>query len=361
MTSVSVGTPKTQWCACASLSHPTKTKFPQLSESGDDETVTTFHPGLSPMSSSHFADTLTSAIRQRGNSLCVGLDPRWDALPNEIRNQHNQVTLETVANAYKAFCLDVLEIVAPLVPIVKPQIAFFEGCGPAGLSALQRIVARGHELGVLVLLDSKRGDIASTAVAYADAAFGGSKFGGTAHPVWNADAITVNPYLGKDAVEPFLNSAKNDGRGLFVLVRTSNPGAGLFQDLECDGKPLYQHVAEAVGKWSKETSGESGFGIVGAVVGATHRQELTALRQLLPNVYFLIPGYGAQKGTAEDVAGGFREDGLGAIVNSARKIIASFDPSDSQWRGAIERATKEAIADLTANTPMQNISMVSEM
>ncbi|MGF1582334.1 MAG: orotidine-5'-phosphate decarboxylase [Gemmataceae bacterium] len=308
------------------------------------------------MASLHFADKLTDAIRQRGNSLCVGLDPRWDALPNEIRNQHTEVNLETVANAYETFCLEVLKVVAPLVPIVKPQIAFFEGCGPAGLLSLQRIIIRARELGVLVLLDSKRGDIASTAVAYAEAAFGGSTFGGTAHPVWNADAMTINPYLGKDAVEPFLEAAQKEGRGLFVLVRTSNKGAGLFQELRCEGKPLYQHVAEAVGKWSQDTVAESGFGIVGAVVGATHPQELASLRQLLPDVYFLIPGYGHQKGTGEDVAGGFREDGLGAIVNSARKIIASFDPDDSQWRDAVERATTEAIADLTANTPMGNIS-----
>ena len=185
----------------------------------------------------HFADRLTAAIRTKGNALCVGLDPRWESLPLELRNRYAEGSLEAVARAYEEFATRIVDIVAPLVPVVKPQSAFYEACGPAGLSALQRILRRARERGLITILDGKRNDIASTAAAYADAAFGVT-VDGRLHPVWDADALTVNPYLGRDAVEPFLHSARRSGRGVFVLVRTSNPGAGQFQDLRCDGRPL---------------------------------------------------------------------------------------------------------------------------
>jgi orotidine-5'-phosphate decarboxylase len=194
---------------------------------------------------------------------------------------------------------------------------------------------------LITILDAKRGDIASTASAYADAAFN----------VWNAHALTVNPYLGRDAVEPFISEARKSQRGLFVLVRTSNPGSGLFQDLHCDGKPLYQHVAAAVGEWNRESLGSCGLGDVGAVVGATHPNELALLREILPDVWFLVPGFGAQGGTAKDVAGAFRFDGLGAIVNSSRGITFPFHPDDPQWEAAIVAAAKRAIDELRAVMP----------
>jgi len=174
-------------------------------------------------------------------------------------------------------------------------------------------------------------------------------------PVWPADAITVNAYLGRDAVEPFLASARNVDGGVFVLVRTSNKGAGQFQDLEAAGRPLFRHVAEAVAAWSAENIGQSGFGDVGAVVGATHPDELAVIRRWIPNVVFLIPGYGAQGGSAADVAAAFRADGTGAIVNSSRGIIASFAPHEPDWEEAIEQATRGAIDDLAAATPMARL------
>ncbi len=298
------------------------------------------------------ADRLTQALHQCGNALCVGLDPRWDFLPREIRNRTEDLSLSTVAKAFEEFCLRVIEVVAPLVPVVKPQSAFFEACGPDGLRALQNVLRRAQFQGLITILDSKRNDIASTAEAYAQAAFAGTLLDGQMFPVWDADALTINPYLGRDAVEPFLQSARQDSRGVFVLVRTSNKGAGQFQDLKCEGKPLFQHVAEAVRDWNNENLGQSEFGDVGAVIGATHPTELQELRQLLPNVIFLIPGYGAQGGSAADVAGGFREDGLGAIVNSSRGIIACFDPDEKNWESAVENATKQAIAELQEKTPM---------
>jgi orotidine-5'-phosphate decarboxylase len=300
----------------------------------------------------HFADRLTAAIRARGNALCVGLDPRWDLLPLDVRGRPSGHTLEAVGAAFAEFCTRVVDIVAPLVPVVKPQSAFFEACGPAGLTALQQVLRHARSRGLLTILDSKRNDIASTAQAYADAAFDGVMLEGQRQPVWDADAMTVNPYLGRDAVEPFLASARRDGRGIFVLVRTSNPGAGQFQDLSCNGRPLYQHVADAVAGWNQENLGKCGLGDVGAVVGATHPAELAALRTLLPSVLFLIPGYGAQGGTVADAAAGIRADGLGAIVNSSRGITACFDPATPDWEAAIERATKEAIVALRQATPM---------
>jgi orotidine-5'-phosphate decarboxylase len=294
----------------------------------------------------HFADRLAAALRAKKTPLCVGLDPRWEQLPGEIRKNHDQPTLAEVAAAYEAFCLRVLDVVAPLVAVVKPQAAFFEACGPAGFLALDHLLHRARQLGLITILDGKRNDIASTAQAYADAAFAGTSIGGRLHPVWQADAVTINPYLGRDAVEPFLASARKVGGGVFVLVRTSNAGAGLFQDLVADGRPVYEHVGLAVANWARANLGECGLGDVGAVVGATHPAELARLRQLLPEVPFLIPGYGAQGGTAADCMAAFRPDGLGALINSSRGIIAAFGPEETRWEAAIEAATRRAIAEL---------------
>src|SRR5581483_4346351 len=235
----------------------------------------------------HFADRLCEAVRKKGNPLCVGLDPRWESLPDPIRQRHGGDSLDGIAAAFEEFCTRVLEVVAPLVPVVKPQSAFFEMCGPAGMLALQRVLKRARDLGLITILDNKRGDIASTATAYAEAGLGGVRFGDHTFPIWDADALTVNPYLGRDAVEPFLQAARRAGCGVFVLVRTSNPGAALFQDLEVKRggsdeapRPLFQVVGEAVRAWSRENLGTSGFGDVGAVVGATYPAELTLLRAL---------------------------------------------------------------------------------
>lgn len=284
-----------------------------------------------------FADRLADAVRRHG-PLCVGIDPRWESLPASVRVAVADLPpSEQHAAAYEAFGRRVLELVRPHAGVVKPQAAFFEQAGPAGLAALQRLMTAAKDLGFVTILDAKRGDIASTAAAYADAAFG---------PVWDADSLTINPYLGRDAVEPFLTAAKAAGRGVFVLVRTSNAGAGLFQDLVCDGKPLYRHVAAAVAEWNAATLGGSGLGDVGAVVGATHPAELRELRAALPDVWLLIPGYGAQGGTAADVKAGYRADGLGAVVNSSRGVTFPFKPDDPNWEAAVTAAAARAAAEL---------------
>lgn len=300
----------------------------------------------------HFADRLSAAVRAKGNALCVGLDPRWPSLPAEVRQRHGCETLAAAARAYEEFCARVIDIVAPLVPALKPQSAFFEACGPDGLTALQRLLRKARDGGLLTILDAKRNDIASTASAYADAAFTGTRFDEQVFPVWEADALTINPYLGRDAVEPFLHSARRASAGVFVLVRTSNPGSGQFQNLlvsspESPPRPLYQHVGEAVASWARENLGECGLGDVGAVVGATYPAELALLRRLMPEVIFLIPGFGAQGGTAEDAAPAFRADGLGAVVNSSRGILFPFHPDEPHWEAKIEQAARAAASALT--------------
>jgi orotidine-5'-phosphate decarboxylase len=294
----------------------------------------------------HFADRLADAVRRKGNALCVGLDPRWESLPRAIRDRHGADSLDAVAAAFEEYCSRVLDLVAPLAPVVKPQSAFFEMCGPAGLAVLQRLTRKARDLGLLVILDAKRNDIASTAAAYADAAFAGTTVAGRTFPVWEADALTINPYLGRDAVEPFLASARRVGAGVFVLVRTSNPGAGLFQDLDFEGQPLYKRVGEAVAAWSRENLGACWLGDVGAVVGATYPMELADLRVALPEVPFLVPGFGAQGGTAAEVAAAFRPDGLGAIVNSSRGVLFPFAPDAADWEARVERAARETAAQL---------------
>jgi orotidine-5'-phosphate decarboxylase len=204
------------------------------------------------------------------------------------------------------------------------------------------VLRRAHKRGLVTVLDAKRNDIATTAAAYADAAFAGTVVDRRTHPVWDADALTVNPYLGRDAIDPFLKSARRSARGLFVLVRTSNAGAGQFQDLDCGGRPLYQHVAAAVAEWNREGLGACGLGDVGAVVGATHPGELAVLRNMLPEVWFLVPGYGAQGGTAADVTAAFRPDGLGALVNSSRGVTFAFEPDEKHWEERIDKAAREA-------------------
>lgn len=294
-----------------------------------------------------FPDRLADAVRRKGNALCVGLDPRWDSLPESLRERHGNDSLDAVAAAVEEFCLRVVDLVDHLVPVLKPQSAFFEACGPAGLSALGRVIQKAKHHGLIVILDSKRGDIASTAQAYADAALSGVTVGGRRFPIWDADAVTVNPYLGRDAVEPFIASARRVGGGVFVLVRTSNAGAGLFQDRVSEGRKLYQHVAAAVAEWNAGGLGSCGLGDVGAVVGATGPSELAELRAAHPELWFLVPGYGAQGGTAADVAAAFRPDGLGAIINSSRGVTFPFQPTDPGWETAIVKATDWAINDLT--------------
>jgi orotidine-5'-phosphate decarboxylase len=303
-----------------------------------------------------FGDGLTARLRRSKSALVVGIDPRPENLPTGIVGKFT-ADRRGVAEALGAFGKGVVEAVAPLVAGVKMQAAFFETYGPEGMGALQDVArfAREHEL--VTIIDGKRNDIGSTAEAYARGYLGRVAVGKDVEEVWPADAVTINPYLGSDGVRPFIEQAAEAGKGVFVLVRTSNRSAGEFQDLVANGLPLYRHVAERVADWAEPYRGESGYSLVGAVVGATYPEQLAELRAALPGVYFLVPGYGAQGGTAADVAAAFDERGLGAIVNSSRSVIFAYQRPDlrarygEDWQAAIAHAAREANDDLARHTP----------
>jgi orotidine-5'-phosphate decarboxylase len=320
----------------------------------------------------HFADRLIAAVREKRSAVLVGLDPRAESLPSGLIAGEGPAA---IAAGYAAFCRGVIDVVAPLVPAVKPQAAFFEQLGPAGMTALKETIDYAAARGLLIILDGKRNDIGSTAQGYAEGYLGP----GGRSP-WGCDALTVSPYLGDDSLTPFVEIAARRGAGLFVLVKTSNSGGKRFQDLvayEADTNayagylwpngiqarilgriPLYRHVGDYVESLAGKTLGSGGYGLVGAVVGATYPAQLAELRQAMPHTWFLIPGYGAQGGTAKDCAAAFDAAGLGAIINNSRGIIfAHARPEyrdrfgDSRWQEAVEAATRQMIEQLRAETP----------
>jgi orotidine-5'-phosphate decarboxylase len=257
---------------------------------------------------------------------------------------------QEIAAAYTRFCHEVVDTVHPLVPAVKPQAAFFEQLGPAGMQALADIIKYAQAKGLLVILDGKRNDIGSTATAYAQGYLGPQS-------PWGADALTVSPYLGDDSLQPFVDVAVQRAAGVFVLVKTSNPGGRMLQDLVADGLPIYRHTAEYVERMAATTAGDCGYGAVGAVVGATYPAQLAELRGAMPHTWFLVPGYGSQGGTAKDVAAAFDDRGSGAIVNNSRGIIFahSLRPYSERfgakhWQEAVEAATRDMIEQLRAET-----------
>ncbi|MEC9010661.1 MAG: orotidine-5'-phosphate decarboxylase [Planctomycetota bacterium] len=306
----------------------------------------------------HYADRLDDAIRRKGTPALVGIDPRLDLLPVEVLERAQQAggdRDQVAAAAFEEFCFRLIDVVAPLVPAVKPQAAFFEQYGPAGVTVLGRVIRQARKAGLLVICDGKRGDIGSTAEAYASAYLAGAD--PDAAP-FAADALTVNPYLGADTLEPFVETAATRGGGLYVLVRTSNPGAGTFQDLLADGQPVYRHAARMVQELARSSMGDGGYGAIGAVVGATYPRELAELREAMPEVPLLVPGYGSQGAGAGDVAAAFGPDGLGALVNSSRGINFAYrrEPFEQEfgeprWEEAVKAATRQMIADLAESTP----------
>jgi len=299
-----------------------------------------------------FPDRLDAAVRRCQNPVLVGLDPRSEMLPEGMLPDRADPTPAEIAAAFGEFCRGVIDVVAPLVPAVKPQAAFFEEIGPSGMAVLAETIAYATDKGLLVILDAKRNDIGSTAAAYARGMLGPGQ------SVWGADAMTVSPYLGDDSLRPFVEVASQRAAGVFVLVKTSNPGGGMLQDLIADGRPLYRHVARYVEGLAVETAGACGYGSVGAVVGATYPDQLAELRSEMPQTWFLVPGFGAQGGTAGDVAGAFDEQGTGAIVNSSRGIIFAHSQAQyadrfgsSRWQEAVEAATQAMIERLRSETP----------
>lgn len=294
----------------------------------------------------HFADQLTSRISQLSNPTVVGLDPRLAQIPGFITTKARKAfgeTTEAVGEAILKFNMGIIDAVYDIVPAVKPQIAFYECYGHQGLRAYEETVRYAQSKGMLVIGDAKRNDIGSTAEAYADGHLGMVDVFGTPQTTINTDALTVTPYLGTDGIEPFTKVCAEMGKGIFVLVRTSNASSDEIQGLPVGDHLMDEHVATLVEGWGREMIGESGFSSVGAVVGATYPEEARALRNLMPNQIFLVPGYGAQGGSAEDVKPCFHKNGTGAIVNSSRGIIFAYHKLGTPEEGYAEAARKAAI------------------
>ncbi len=296
----------------------------------------------------HFTDSLAATVRRLASPVVVGLDPRWELLPDGLRTGGDAL-YEARARAYVTFCSGVIDVVASLVPAVKIQAAFFEELGPAGMSAMATVIEYAQRRGLLVIVDGKRNDIGSTAVAYA------SGYLGRAKGAWHADALTINPYLGDDSLAPFVEVAAERGAGLFVLVKTSNPGSRMLQDLIADGAKLYRRVGKHVERLATETIGDCEYGSVGAVVGATFPEQLAELRAAMPHTWFLVPGFGSQGGTAADVAAAFDGQGRGAIINNSRGILFAYSRREyadrfgpAKWQEAVDAATREMIDQLRA-------------
>lgn len=301
---------------------------------------------------------LIDGIRRTGAPVVVGLDPNLSFIPQELVWEARQAVrnrdavyeddLEIAAEAVWHFNKDIIDAVADLVPAVKPQIAMYEQFGIPGLKAFWRTVRYAHEKGLVVIGDVKRGDIGSTSASYAIAHLGRIEVEGSSSRVFDEDFATVNPYLGSDGVKPFIEVCNQNDRGIFVLVKTSNPSSGEFQDLKMeDGRPLYEVVGEKVEEWGR-LSMDGEFSNVGAVVGATYPEQGRALRKIMPHAYILVPGYGAQGGKGSDLVHFFREDGLGAIVNSSRGIIAAYkkDAYSKFGPDRFAEAARAAAADM---------------
>lgn len=272
-------------------------------------------------------DMLIKKIEELQNPTVVGLDPRLNLIPSHIKEEAYNLygkTPRAAAKAFLQFNKEIIEGISDLVPAVKPQIAMYEQYGADGIQAYIDTVEYAKEKGLIVIGDIKRSDIASTAEAYADGHIGRVKIEEKSYVVYREDTITLNPYLGYDSIEPYLGHCKNYNKGLFILVKTSNPNSGEIQDLDVGGEKLYERVGKMVQQWGEAFIGARGYSSIGAVVGATHPQQAEKLRSIMPSTYFLVPGYGAQGATAEDLKGYFNKDGLGAIINSSRGIIAAY-------------------------------------
>ncbi|MCR4902571.1 MAG: orotidine-5'-phosphate decarboxylase [Butyrivibrio sp.] len=293
---------------------------------------------------------LISGIKKTDAPIVVGLDPKLSFIPERITSKAYAEfgeTLEGAGEAIWQFNKEIVDAVYDLIPAVKPQIAMYEQFGIPGLVAFKRTVDYCHEKGLIVIGDIKRGDIGSTSESYAIGHLGSIQVGANTYSGFEEDFATVNPYLGSDGVKPFINVCNKEDKGIFVLVKTSNPSSGEFQDREIDGRPLYELVGEQVEKWGSESM-EGDYSNVGAVVGATYPEMGKILRDIMPHAFILVPGYGAQGGKGKDLVHFFNKDGLGAIVNSSRGIIAAWQNENySKFAdGQVGEAARAAVLDM---------------
>lgn len=297
-------------------------------------------------------DDLIFKIKETKNPTVVGLDPRMEYIPavikEEIFDEYGS-TLRGAAECFYLFNKKIIDSVYDLVPAVKPQVAMYEQYGAEGMDAYIKTIAYAKKKGLIVIGDIKRGDIASTAEAYSDGHIGEVSVGDNEITVYHEDFITLNPYLGYDSIEPYLENCKKYKKGLFILVKTSNKNSGEIQDLKVNDRCVYEEVGALVSNWGKALVGNYGFSEIGAVVGATHKEQAAKLRKAMPHTFFLVPGYGAQGATAEDLSVCFNEAGLGAIVNSSRGIIAAY--KNDKYKGKFDekdfgQTARQAVIDM---------------
>lgn len=289
-------------------------------------------------------DRLIEKIEQLNNPTVVGLDPKLESLPPHIKKAAFDKfgeNFEGAAEAIFRFNIGIIDALCGIVPAVKPQCAYYELYGWEGMRALKKTIAYAHQKGMFVIADGKRNDIGTTMEAYAAAFLGETKIGGVSSPAFGADALTVNGYLGSDGIRPLLDICEKYDKGVFVLVKTSNPSSGELQDREIDGEPVFMRMGEMAQAWGAGLPNKNGYSAVGAVVGATWPGQLAELRQKLPHTFFLVPGYGAQGGGAKDAANAFDENGSGAIVNSSRAILYAYKNGLGEFKFA-QAAREEA-------------------
>lgn len=293
---------------------------------------------------------LIANIKKTNAPIMVGLDPMLSYVPEQVQKKafaEYGETLEGAAEAIWQFNKEIVDHTADLIPAVKPQIAMYEQFGVPGLAAYEKTIAYCQSKGLAVIGDIKRGDIGSTSAAYAVGHLGRVQVGSKTYSGFHEDFATVNPYLGSDGVKPFLDVCREEKKGIFILVKTSNPSSGEFQDRMVEGRPLYELVGEKVAQWGSELMGDD-YSYVGAVVGATYPEMGRTLRKIMPKSYILVPGYGAQGGRGKDLVDFFNEDGLGAIVNSSRGIIAAYKQEKYASFGAehFGEASRQAVLDM---------------
>jgi orotidine-5'-phosphate decarboxylase len=278
-------------------------------------------------------DVLSDEIRRKGNHSCVGLDTHLGCLPPGFKRRFDTDTLEGAAEAVLAYNKELMDALEYIVPAVKVQVAYYEMYGVPGMRAFLNTLIYAKRAGFVVIADAKRNDISSTAEAYAKAFLGEVELASGSTPVFDADILTVNPYLGTDGIAPFIN--ENQKKGIFALVKTSNPSSSELQDMKLeDGRTVYEAVGDLVVKWGQGTAAFNGFPRVGAVVGATYPGQGAALRQRMPDTFFLLPGYGAQGGKGSDIAAMFNKKGGGAIVNSSRAILSAWEKTNTDFKTA---------------------------
>ena len=269
-------------------------------------------------------DELIEKIKEMQNPTVIGLDPRYEMIPEIIRSKYPQ-NMEGVAKAIVEFNKKLIDATCDIIPAVKPQIAFYEMYGLEGMKAFEETCNYAKQKGMFVIADIKRGDIGTTAKAYSNAFLGKTKIGDKEESIFDVDFVTLNPYMGIDSVKPFIEDCINYNKGVFILAKTSNPSSGDLQDVKLEGgEEVYIKVAKLIKEWGKDLIGENGYSCVAAVVGATYPNQLEQIRKVAPNTFFLIPGYGAQGGKAEDIVYAFDKNGIGGIVNSSRGLMCAY-------------------------------------